>query len=180
MTAPEFSRPLRLDAIGDGAGSRAVAADAAERAALAIRFDLAAVDRLEGRFEVRRDAGGVRVTGKITGHVTQRCVVSGAPLPANVDEAVELLFVRPSGSDAAGDTEEVELGTSDLDVLPLEGEAIDLGEIAAETLALALPSFPRAADADLADERRLLTSEDEAAEATRAAANPFAALKDRK
>lgn len=176
MTAPEFSRPLRLDAIGEGVGSRAVAADAAERAALAARFDLVALDRLEGVFDIRRDAAGVRVTGRVTGDATQRCVVSGAPLPVEVDEAVALLFVRA----ATGDAEEVELETGDLDILPLEGEAVDLGEIAAETLALALPPFPRAADADLADERRLLTSEDEAAEATRAAANPFAVLKQRR
>ena len=179
MTVPEFSRPMRLDAIGDGLGHRAVAADDAERAALAARFDLVALDRLEGAFDVRREAAGIRVTGRITGRVTQRCVVSGAPLPADVDEAVALLFVGGSGRNAADDEEEVELETGDLDVLPLDGDAIDLGEIAAETLALALPPFPRAPDADLADERRLLSSEDEAAEAARAAANPFAVLKGR-
>lgn len=179
MTTVEFSRPLRLDAIGEGTSHRAVAADDAERAALAARFDLVALDRLGGVFDVRRDAAGIRVTGRVTGRVTQRCVVSGAPLPADVDEAVALLLVRSGGREAADDAEEVELETGDLDVLPLDGDAIDLGEIAAETLALALPSFPRAPDADLAEARRLLTSEDEAAEATRAAANPFKALKDR-
>lgn len=42
---PEFSRPERLDAIGAGDRAVHIIADADERAALARRFDLIAVDR---------------------------------------------------------------------------------------------------------------------------------------
>ncbi|HEX7850952.1 MAG TPA: DUF177 domain-containing protein, partial [Sphingomonas sp.] len=44
--------------------------------------------------------------------------------------------------------DEVELADSDVDVLPYEGDAIDLGEVAAETMALALDSFPRGPNAE--------------------------------
>ena len=57
--------------------------------------------------------------------------------------------------------------------MPLEGGAIDLGEAAAETMALALDPFPRAAGAEAALRAAGVLSEEEARPA-----NAFAALKD--
>ena len=50
MTAPEFSRPHRIDRIGTGESSVTVDADEAERAALAKRFDLAGIESLHARY----------------------------------------------------------------------------------------------------------------------------------
>jgi uncharacterized metal-binding protein YceD (DUF177 family) len=140
---PEFSRPERLDQIGGDPRIVRIEADAAERAALARRFGLPGVDRLAAEFQVRREADGVRATGRVEGAVTQACSVSNAPLVATIDEAVDLRF---AAEPVAG--EEVELSADVLDILPIEGGAIDLGEAAAETLALALDPFPRAPDAE--------------------------------
>ena len=143
---PEFSRPIRLDAIGSGEHAEAVAADDAERAALAKRFDLLALDRLEATLTLRTEAAGVRVRGRVAADVAQPCGATGEPVPARIDEPVDLLFVAP-GSDAG---DEVELAEQDCDVVVHDGAAIDLGEAAAETMALALDPFPRSPEADTA------------------------------
>ena len=139
---PEFSRPVRVDTIGDAPRTIEVAADEGERAALATRFGLIAIAALEGTFTVRREANGILVEGRVAATATQACSITGEPLPARVDEAARLRFVD---DDAEG--EEIELDDDAIDVLPIEGGAIDLGEAAAETLALALDPFPRGPNA---------------------------------
>ena len=46
MTAPEFSRPVRIDTIGEAPRGLAVEAEEVERINLARRFGLIAIDRL--------------------------------------------------------------------------------------------------------------------------------------
>ncbi|MEO5938855.1 MAG: DUF177 domain-containing protein [Sphingomonas sp.] len=157
MSAPEFSRPERIDTIGEPR-TVTIEAGAQERAALAKRFDLVGIDRLAGEFAIRREASGIAVEGRVTAALTQACSVTGDPLPAKIDEPVALRFV--AASDAAGD--EVELGDADLDVVPYDGSAIDLGEAAAETMALALDPFPRGPGAEAALNAAGVISEDEA------------------
>ncbi len=163
MNAPEFSRPERIDTIGEPR-TVTIEADEAERAALAKRFDLVAVDRLVGDFTIRREAAGIAVEGRVTATLTQACSVTGDPLPATIDEPVALRFVT-AGDEAA---EEVELGDADLDVIPYDGGAIDLGETAAETMTLALDPFPRGPGAEAALKAAGVIGEEEA--------GPFGAL----
>lgn len=168
MTAPsEFHRPERIDAIGDGERTVAIAADAPERGALAARFALIAVDRLEATLAIRRDAVGIRVSGRVTGAVVQSCSITDEPIPIDIDEPIELTFV-----DAATTGDEVELAADALDTIEIEGDAIDLGEIAAETMALALDPFPRGPNAAAALTAAGVLSEEEAKPA-----GPFANLK---
>ncbi len=136
---PEFSHVLRVDTIGDGR-EVTLAADERERAALARRFGLVAVARLEARFRLEREGENVLATGRVAAAVTQACSLSGEPIAARVDEPVRLRFVE----DDAREEDEAELSQDDLDTLPIEAGAIDLGEAAAETMALALDPFPRA------------------------------------
>ena len=163
---PEFSRPERLDTIGTAPRRVTIEADAAERARLAARFGLLAVDRLAATLEVHREAAGIAVSGRVTAQVTQACTVSGEPLPAQVDEPVALRFVETLG----GGGDEVELAVDALDTVEIEGGAIDLGEAAAETMALALDPFPRAPQAGEALRDAGVLGEEEEA-------GPFAALK---
>lgn len=178
MNGPEFSRRIRLDEIGPAPRSHHISAEANERALLAERFDLLALDDLSGDIALSREAAGVRARGRVHAAVSQMCVVSGQPVPVRIDEPVDVLF---SFSAASGDAdEELELSSADCDVMPLEGDAVDLGELAAETMSLALDPYPRLSDADLAEYRRLLASEEDAKAASKAdeaARNPFSALK---
>jgi len=135
---PEFSRPERIDTIGEGAREVAIEANAAERAAVARRFGLVAVDRLAARFAVHRAGDTILAAGTVEAKVVQPCSATGDPLPAAVRETVSLRFVEPGGTE-----EEIELADDALDTIEIEGGAIDLGEAAAETMALALDPFPR-------------------------------------
>ena len=151
-----------------------VASEAA-RAALAVRFGLEAISRLEGALSVVRHGAGARAEGRLVADVVQTCVVSGEPVPAHVEEVLSLRF-EPLDAEA----DEVELEADALDVMPVDGDAIDLGEALAQALAVALDPYPRATPEVLAKARQLLMSEEEAerlAEGAKAAANPFAALK---
>jgi len=172
---PEFARPHRLDQIGAAESSVAIEASPEERTALARRFDLVAIDSLGARFALRRDAIGVQARGHLSAAVTQSCGVTGDPLPATIEEDFAIRFLPEPSEDESQD--EVELAEEDLDTVFYTGGAIDLGEAAAETLALALDPFPRSPSAAAAlREAGVISEDDEAA----APLSPLAAaLKDK-
>ena len=78
MSAPEFSRPVPVDRIGAAPTSHRITATPAECAALADRFGLTDLTALGADLAVRREAAGVRVTGRVSGAAVQACVVSGS------------------------------------------------------------------------------------------------------
>lgn len=161
---PEFSRPQRLDTIGAGESRVSVEADAGERSALARRFGLIAIDSLKADFTIRRDAAGIIARARLSGAVVQPCSVTGDPVPAKIEEDFAIRFVPEGGE--SGD--EIELSEDDCDTVFYTGGAIDLGEAAAETLALALDPFPRSPGAEAALREAGVLNEEEA--------GPFAAL----
>ena len=162
-TTPEFSHVLRAHEIGGSPRRVAIAANDAQRAALAARFGLIGLASLAATLEVRREAAGIRVTGTLEAAGEQACVASGDPVPFRLRETLALLLAEPP--EGGG---EIELSSDDLDVEPLDGDIVDLGEIAAQALALALDPYPRRAGSVAG-----VLSEDEAAMAR----SPFAVLK---
>lgn len=162
---PEFHRPLVVEAIGPAGLAREVVADAGECAALATRLRLPAVLAVSCRFQLSRegrDGAVVAATGRLVARVEQVCVVSLDPFEAGIDEAFRVRFVPAGTEDADADPD------SD-DELPYSAAAIDLGEAAAEQLALALDPYPRKPDAVLPAE-----------EPATATIHPFAALAARR
>ncbi|MEG3168946.1 DUF177 domain-containing protein [Sphingomonas sp. LB3N6] len=166
----EFSRPERLDTIGDRERIVEIAATDSERAALAKRFALVSISRLEARLAIRRDDRGILVKGRVTGAAVQACSVTDEPLDARIDEPVELLFVEQ----LVAEGDEVELSDDVLDTVAIEGGTIDLGGVAADTLALSIDPFPRGPNAAAALAAAGVISEDEFRPA-----NAFADLKAR-
>ncbi len=158
---PEFSRLQRIDQIGAGDTKVEIEATADERAALSRRFDLVGVDRLAARFVLRRAALGFHATGHLSSAVTQSCGVTGEPLPAMVEEDFAIRFLPEMAQEESHD--EVELDEEDMDTVFYTGSALDLGEAAAETLALSLDPFPRSPNAAAALKEAGVISEDEAA-----------------
>lgn len=167
MTAPEFSRPVRIDTLGEGGRTITIEADEAERAAIAARFGLLSVATLTAEAALRREGDIVLAEGRLKASVEQACVASGVAVPAKIDETFNLRFV-PEGQ---AEETEIELSPEDWDTIDYAGSAVDLGEAAAETLALSLDPFPRAADADAILREAGVLSEDEVV------TGPFAALK---
>jgi uncharacterized metal-binding protein YceD (DUF177 family) len=165
MTPPEFARPVLVATLGAVPRRARVAAAEAERAALARRFGLVAIDRLAAELMLSRDGAEVAVDGMLSAKVTQACIATGAPIAAEIEAPFRLLF-RPHPE--AGADEEVELSESELDVTFYDAGSIDVGEAVAETLALSLDPYPRAPGAKEALEAAGVKSEEEA--------GPFRAL----
>lgn len=168
---PEFARPERVETIGEVPRTVRIEADADERRRLAARFALVTVERLTAQFVLHRDPAGVVAEGRVEAALTQTCSVTGDPVAARIDEAVTLRFVEPV---VVG--EEIELADEALDTIEIEDGAIDLGEAAAETMALALDPYPRCAAAAAALKAAGVKSEDEI---ENAAFGGLAALRDR-
>ena len=157
--ASEFSRPRRLDTIGEGSVSIRIEADPEERRKLAARFGLRSLDRLEAAYALRRDAAGIVASGRLQADAVQACTATGDPVTATIDEPFDIRFL-PEGASEGDD--EVELDSGDLDTMFYSGAAIDLGEAAAETFALALDPYPRAPGAEAALREAGVKTEEEA------------------
>lgn len=157
---PEFSRPLIVDRVPHAGSTERIAAEAAECAALATRLGVPVIHSLTA--EVRATpwrGGGLKLEGTVTADLEQVSVVSLESFRQTLVIAMERYFL-PEGR-AAG-SEEDEADTI------LDG-VVDLGEVAAETLALELDPYPRRPGETFADH----VEDDGDADK---AASPFAAL----
>ena len=103
--------------------------------------------------------------GRIKASLAQSCAATGEPLPAFIDEAFELQF-QPEPVRTPDD--EIELSGDELDVIFHDGQAIELGEAIADTLAVSLDPYPRGPNAEVALQEAGVISEEQA--------GPFAAL----
>ena len=168
MTVLEFSRPIALDRIGLKEKSYEISADAQERAALAERLRIPAVNAFDATIRLRLTGGGtlVRLSGHIKAALTQICVVTLEPIPTAVEEDFSRVFSVDAGDEMA----EVVIEMDEDDVPdPIEDGHIDIGEAAAEHLALAMDPFPRSAGA-------AFDSPEEPSEEPEVKPSPFAGL----
>lgn len=165
MTAPEFSHVVTLTEAGQGRDVE-LTADADARARIAKRLDLVELSSFELTASVRAVAGGMTVRGAVRAKLVQSCAATDMPVPTAIAEPFDLKFLRdlPVG----GEDEEIELGSEDIDILPLEHDRVDLGEVAVQTLSLALDPYPRHPDADRILAEKGVLSEEQA--------GPFGAL----
>jgi len=160
MTAPEFSRPVRIDTIGEGPRGLSVEAEEVERINLARRFGLVSVDRLAADLTLSGKGTEIAMNGTLSARVVQTCVATGEPLAAAIEVPFALVF-RPQ-IENAGQEDEIELGENELDVVFYDSSAIDVGEAVAETLLLNLDPYPRAPGAEEALRQAGVKSEAEA------------------
>lgn len=165
----EFPRPVDLRALPRQ--QLDLVADAGERAALARRFGIEAIEALDATARVTQSAEAVEVRGTISAQLIQSCAISGEDFPVRIACDYRLRFVPEADYEAAlqaaGD--EVELAGDDLDTIPYAGSTIELGEAIAQTLALEIDPYAEGPGAEAARaEYGLMTPED---------AGPFAALK---
>ncbi len=141
--APEFSRPLPLGLVGPEGRREVLEADEAERAALARRFGIPAIERLRAELRLRPETdGAVRAEGRLDADIVQTCVVTLEPVPQRVEEEVALRLLPP-GQEPRDDPDEA------ADEIATERGVADLGEAVAEQLALALDPYPRVPGATL-------------------------------
>jgi uncharacterized metal-binding protein YceD (DUF177 family) len=165
----EFSRPIAADQIGPQETGREIVANATERARLAERFGLLALDRLEATVSLKRGSGGViQVRGRFEAEVVQACVATLEPVRSRLSESFAIAF--GSAATTAGGAVVIGLEDEDPPEELVEGR-IDLGEIVAQQLAVALDPYPHAPGAR---EKAAATDAGEAGAEKKA--SPFAAL----
>jgi uncharacterized metal-binding protein YceD (DUF177 family) len=161
--APEFSR--MVDATRFDGKSIAIAADAAERTALARRFGLVSIAYLEAEVALSPDGDAVVVNGTLTASIVQSCAISGEDLPVGIEEPLALRFVPETNETK---DEEIELTEEELDEIPFTGRSFDLGEAVAQSLALAIDPYATGPQANEVRERGDVSDE--------TASGPFAEL----
>lgn len=138
---PEFSRVVELAELpGEGADWK-LSATPGERAAIAARLGLSALERLDAAVRLSWIVPGktLKATGRIRARVVQRCVVTLDPVTADLDAPLDVVFVRDGGP---GD------GSADRDAAePLVSDRLDIGDLVTEELSLDLDPYPRSPDA---------------------------------
>jgi uncharacterized metal-binding protein YceD (DUF177 family) len=163
---PDFARVLELRQLRDlESFDFDIAPTEAEAAALARLLGANAVRKLRfaGRLEPA-GRGGWRLDGRLGATVVQPCVVTLEPVTTRIDQPVRRTWLPDAGRSPLAEVV-VDVDADD-EPEPL-GERIDLGLVATEALALAMPAYPRKPGA-------ALSSPAEEAEDERA--RPFAAL----
>jgi uncharacterized metal-binding protein YceD (DUF177 family) len=138
---PEFARVLALRQLRDADSfDFDIAPTPAEAASLARLLGAQAVRKL--RFAGRLTplgAGGWRLDARLGATVVQTCVVTLEPVSTRIDQPVRRSFLP----EAAGQTAEIVVDPEEDDEIEPLGDRIDLGLVAIEALALALPAYPR-------------------------------------
>ena len=87
---------IRLDSMPVAGRDVEIVPDEAERAVLAEKLGVSSVDRLEVRLHAVKFRGGMRVTGRLAGAVTQPSVVTLEPIVQEIAEPIDRVFL-PGG-----------------------------------------------------------------------------------
>lgn len=147
MTPPDapdrttFSHMIELASLAEKGASVIVQPNDQEREAIARRLDLPALHRLRGEFRLRPIGGGIDAVLQLDAEAERTCVVTLEPMTEIIREEIAMQFIR--------DLDDEEIDPDDPVMRePLEGDAIDLGEILVQHLSLSLIPHPRKADAD--------------------------------
>ena len=133
--APEFRRLIRLDDVGRRDVDVTVVAAPPEREALARRFGITEISALEAGLKIRRVSSGVyNVSGAIEAEIIYIGVEAAEAMEFSLNEQFDEIFATPEGwrtleENAIDGEVDAELVTEDF---------IDMGEIVAQNLSLAL------------------------------------------
>lgn len=149
MTQPidfEFSRSFAVDRLRSVPVIETIEATPDERRRLAERFGLAALDKLTAALTLHREAGGaIRVQGRLEADVVQNCVVTLEPFPSHIEDGFAADFIEAPIVASDEELADPEYEPPE----PVVNGAIDLGELTAQYLSLAIDPHPRAPGAAL-------------------------------
>jgi uncharacterized metal-binding protein YceD (DUF177 family) len=162
VTAPEFSRPIDERHVTPAPIKLTATAD--ECTALARRFGIVAIKRLDATVKLERNGEALVARGRLRAAIVQSCAVSGDDLPVKIDEPLAFRFMP----EAKLEGDEIELDATDLDEIPFEGHVFDLGEAVAQSLALAIDPYAVGPNAERVRQEAGLENE--------ASSGPFAPL----
>jgi uncharacterized metal-binding protein YceD (DUF177 family) len=166
---PSVGSPNALDpawvvevrSIGESGQNSRFQASAEQCASLARDLDLISCNSLTVTYKLRsQHRGRYRLTGKILADVVQRCVVTLEPVPALLDEDIDLEFwpteqlaatptpgVTQEGSDEHSDTADFD-ALGDEPAEPIDNGRIGLGRVVYELVSAGLNPYPRSPGAE--------------------------------
>lgn len=151
----EFSRPIKINHI-DGKRLEFITATPDECVALASRLNIIHVNTLSAEVKLGRQDDRMRyhVRGSLEASITQECAISGDDVESAIHENFEAWFIdqdrvasfAKAKEDKHRDEEsdEYEMRDEKDDPERITGGAIDIGELTAQYLALAIDPYPRA------------------------------------
>ncbi|MBP3404267.1 MAG: DUF177 domain-containing protein [Alphaproteobacteria bacterium] len=145
--SPEFSYIVDVRQIPASGLTLDLQADETQRRALADRFGIPSIDALSARVTLTKiNKDRVRVNGAFEAEVEQVCVVSLKTFAQRVRDRFTVIFSQEE--DPSLKLNEIDLNMDEDDEIEfLENGKIDVGELTAEYLSLALDPFPHAPDA---------------------------------
>jgi uncharacterized metal-binding protein YceD (DUF177 family) len=144
---PEFSRILKVSSLNNTVDYEFEEVPSEEETnAMAELFDVVSIRKMRftGAISPYEDEGWL-LEGKLGVTVSQNCVVTLERVRTRLDLDVRRIFTPM----AEPDENEITLDASHNDELEPLGKEIDLGLVAMETLALAIPEYPRIEGAEL-------------------------------
>ena len=144
--APELGRPIDITDSTRLPRELHIEASASERAAIARRLGIAAVDELAGDVVVSRWRGsGIAVQGEFYAAVTQTCVLTLEAFTNRVQDQLTVRLLpmcdRPETDRGLEDMSLEDMSLEDIELL--EGDVIDVGELIVQHLAVAMDPYPR-------------------------------------
>jgi uncharacterized metal-binding protein YceD (DUF177 family) len=167
--APEFSRPLEFSRVPPQGSTETISAEPQECAELARRFGLPALHSLEAELKVSRWRGeGLKIKGRFTADLDQTCVVTLDMFRSRLTDDFERYFL-PAGAAAGTEAVLIEEGGAE----PFGNGIIDMGEVVAEAVAVALDPYPKKPGVSFAD---MIEDEHSSGPGKDAETNPFAGL----
>ncbi|MBL4872611.1 MAG: DUF177 domain-containing protein [Rhodobacteraceae bacterium] len=144
---PEFSRILKVSKLNNTVDYEFEEVPSEnETTVMASLFDVVSIRkmRFSGRISPYEDAGWL-LEGTLGATVSQNCVVTLQRVRTRIELDVRRIFTPM----AAPDDNDITLDASHNDELEPLGKEIDIGLVAMEALALAIPEYPRIEGAEL-------------------------------
>ena len=145
--SPEFSRILKVSSLNNTVDYEFEEVPSEDETnAMAALFDVVSIRKMRftGAISPYEDEGWL-LEGKLGVTVSQNCVVTLERIRTRLDLDVRRIFTPM----AEPDENEITLDASHNDELEPLGKEIDLGLVAMEALALAIPEYPRTERAEL-------------------------------
>lgn len=153
----EFERLVNLNKLPLHEMKMEITASPQECAALAKRFGIADMKRLDARLKLRRymAAGGpeISITGDFSADVTLTCVITSEPIESCVASSLAVRYMSPQAFEELESWREQQatLPAEEDDIEPLEEGELDVGELVAQYVSVSIDPYPRKAGAGASD-----------------------------
>ena len=143
LDSPEFSYPLVVEKIPAAGLKELLDADAVARQKLAARFALLDLPLLRANLtvDVVPISKTIVVKGRMIADVVQACVVTLEPIVSHIEQDISAFYALTKTT--KGDAELEALDADDDEMESVENGEIDLGELIAQNLGVAIDPWPR-------------------------------------